>query len=55
MEKNQKDVDLATLSSLTGFPVDFLKEELFIKEDSIPISNLREVALSLLDGLFLSK
>jgi len=46
---NSKErVSLDTLSSLTGFPLEFIKKELLIQEDSLSMVELRESMLTYL-------
>lgn len=59
VEIGQSDalVDLRSLSSLTGFPVEFIKKELFGEESeiqSIRLSRLRELMLKYLDKSLLN-
>ena len=35
-------LDLESLSTMTGFPVDYIKKELLIDQDSLTVGNLRE-------------
>ena len=47
--ENQK-VPLASLSEMTGFPVEFIKTELFLKGDELSVSDLRKSMLSYLEN-----
>jgi len=45
---SKERVSLNTLSSLTGFPLEFIKKELLIQEDSLSMVELRESMLTYL-------
>lgn len=38
---DSEKIGFDTLSKLTGFPVEFIKKELFLSEDNISMGNLR--------------
>lgn len=48
-DDDTKKVPLKSLSEMTGFPVEFIKTELFLKDDELTISDLRESMLSYLE------
>ena len=43
-----KMVNVDDLSNNSGFPLDFIKEELLLKEDTIELGKLRELMLNYL-------
>ncbi len=45
---DKERVSLTTLSELTGFPLEFIKKELLIQEDSLSMGELRESVLTYL-------
>ncbi len=53
MEDEQ--IPLSSISKLTGFPVDFIKKELVLENDTLPMKDLRKSMLHFLnitmDGL----
>ncbi len=52
-EQTLESVSLETLASLTGFPVEFIKSELFIEGQSeLSLDELRKKALSYLESEF---
>jgi hypothetical protein len=40
-ETQEAKVNLASLSEMTGFPVDFIKSELLVQENEMTLSELR--------------
>ncbi len=44
----EEQVEISTLAEKTGFPAEFIKEELLLTEDSLDISKLRELMLDYL-------
>lgn len=47
--ENEK-VTLASLSELTGFPVDFIKKELLIDHEPVSLSELRKSMMAYLEA-----
>lgn len=47
----EKVVSLSSLSDLIGFPEDFVKRELLIKDESVTIEELRQMTISYLNHL----
>ena len=54
-EANNKasNITIESLSSLVGFPVDYLKKELLLEGDEISLKDLRTRMLSFLDTNFI--
>lgn len=50
--KIEDDVSISSLSSLTGFPTEFIKKELVLEEDVVQMSELRESLLEYLNTTF---
>ena len=49
----ENGITVATLSELTGFPVDYIKRELLLSEEQeLSVEELRERVLSYLDSNF---
>lgn len=46
----EEQVELSALSSATGFPASFIKEELLLTEDTVDIKKLRELMLDYLQS-----
>ena len=46
-EDRERTLDLSSLSELTGFPVDYIKKELIVEDDSLTIDNLRHLMMNL--------
>ncbi len=46
----EQKIPLDSLSSLTGFPVDFIKKELLLEEDQLSLAELRRSMLSYLES-----
>lgn len=46
----EEKVDLSSLSDLTGFPLDFIKTELLLKEDQLSMGELRKSMASYLEN-----
>lgn len=44
-KSDKERVSLTTLSELTGFPLEFIKKELLIQEDSLSMGELRSSVL----------
>lgn len=44
-------VSLKSLSHLTGFPTDFIKEELLLDKDEVSVENLRDSVLNYLESI----
>jgi len=49
---SSEEVDLLSLSEMTGFPADFIKQELMLKGDQVLINELRKAVLEYLDSEF---
>lgn len=52
LEESKEEVNLSTLSDLTGFPVDFIKKELMLDGDAsneMALQELRSKMLNYLD------
>ena len=49
-EELEKKVSLASLSELTGFPVEFIKKELLIEKEPISMRELRESMMAYLEA-----
>jgi len=47
---SEEKVDLSSLSDLTGFPLDFIKTELLLKEDQLSMGELRRSMASYLEN-----
>lgn len=50
LNQEQKVVPLESLSEMTGFPVDFIKKELLLKEDELSMEDLRKSMASYLEN-----
>ena len=48
----ENEVDVQSLSDLTGFPVDFIKKELLIDSEGLTMDELRANVLDYLDQTF---
>ncbi|MCP4912545.1 MAG: hypothetical protein GY909_05460 [Oligoflexia bacterium] len=49
-ENTAEKVQVENLSELTGFPVDFIKKELLVDEESISMEDLRSKMISYLES-----
>ena len=49
-EEFEKKISLASLSELTGFPIEFIKKELLIEEEPISMRELRESMMAYLEA-----
>ncbi|MCK5073442.1 MAG: hypothetical protein KAQ98_08465 [Bacteriovoracaceae bacterium] len=45
-------IELSSLSEMTGFPVEFIKQELLITGDRVSLKGLRKAMLGYLDNTF---
>lgn len=45
----EQKIPLDSLSTLTGFPVDFIKKELLLEEDQLSLAELRRSMLTYLE------
>lgn len=50
LNEEQKVVPLESLSEMTGFPIDFIKKELLLKEDELSMEDLRKSMASYLEN-----
>lgn len=48
-ENETQKIPLASLSEMTGFPVEFIKTELFLEGEELSVSDLRKSMLSYLE------
>ncbi|MBH47524.1 MAG: hypothetical protein CME71_05090 [Halobacteriovorax sp.] len=46
----EQKIPLDSLSSMTGFPVDFIKKELLLEEDQLSLAELRRSMLTYLES-----
>ena len=46
--KEEESISLSSLSEMTGFPSDFIKEELLVDMDTFSLNELRKLALKYL-------
>ena len=52
-ESSVSDVSLGSLATLTGFPVDYIKRELFLDDDAdLSVEELREKVMAYLNSNF---
>jgi len=42
-------VSMDTLSTMTGFPADFIKSELIVEDEDLSVSDLRETMINFLE------
>ncbi|MCK5883092.1 MAG: hypothetical protein KAG61_05335 [Bacteriovoracaceae bacterium] len=45
-----EQIEISTLADKTGFPAEFIKEELLLSDDSVDINKLRELMLDYLQA-----
>ena len=49
-QEDRERISLQYLAELTGFPVDYIKEELVLEDDELPIQDLRKSMMNFLDS-----
>lgn len=49
--RNEETVELSSLSELAGFPVNYIKSELVLKDDKVSLADLRKTMVSYLESI----
>ena len=52
IDDRQEKIQMSSLSSLTGFPVDYIKKELVLDEEEVTLEQLREHMMVFLNSNF---
>ena len=52
IDDRQEKIQMSSLSSLTGFPVDYIKKELVLEEEEVTLEQLREHMMVFLNSNF---